>query len=148
MPEVRLATGPIDVFGLLADFAAANADWGGLCSFVGQVRGEDGIEALELMHYAPLTLPGMEALADAAVLRFAPTSLLMVHRIGLMEPGEAIVCVAAAAVHRRAAIEAVDYTMDHLKAASWFWKRERRAGRWCWIEPRAADHADLARWVR
>jgi molybdopterin synthase catalytic subunit len=37
--------------------------------------------------------------------------------------------------------------MDHLKSDSWFWKRERRAGEWHWIEPRQQDHADLARWA-
>ena len=36
--------------------------------------------------------------------------------------------------------------MDHLKSAAWFWKREKRADGWHWIEPRAEDHADLARW--
>jgi molybdopterin synthase catalytic subunit len=77
--------------------------------------------------------------------------LLMVHRVGLMRPGEPIVCVSAAALHRRDAIDTVDFCMDHLKSAAWFWKRERRAAPngesvWHWIEPRAADHADLARW--
>jgi molybdopterin synthase catalytic subunit len=36
--------------------------------------------------------------------------------------------------------------MDHLKAAAWFWKREKRDGEWSWIEPRSDDYADLARW--
>ena len=36
--------------------------------------------------------------------------------------------------------------MDHLKSESWFWKRERVGGEWRWIEPRAVDFADLARW--
>ena len=44
------------------------------------------------------------------------------------------------------AIDAVDFAMDHLKSDAWFWKREKRAGAWHWIEPRAEDHADLARW--
>ena len=63
-----------------------------------------------------------------------------------MLPGEPIVCVSAAARHRREAFEAVDFCMDHLKSQSWFWKREKRAGAWQWIEPRGQDHADLARW--
>jgi molybdopterin synthase catalytic subunit len=72
--------------------------------------------------------------------------LLIAHRIGMLRAGEPIVCVSAAARHRRAAIDAVDFTMDHLKAATWFWKRERRADGWHWIEPRPDDHAALARW--
>ena len=105
-----------------------------------------GVEALELTHYEPLTLPGMHALADRACARFDLMGLLMVHRIGVMRPGEPIVCVSAAARHRRDAIDAVDFCMDHLKSAAWFWKRERAPDEWHWIEPRAEDHRDLARW--
>jgi molybdopterin synthase catalytic subunit len=63
-----------------------------------------------------------------------------------MRPGEPIVLVAAAARHRRAAIQAVDFAMDHLKSVAWFWKREKRNGEWRWIDPRPEDLADLARW--
>jgi molybdopterin synthase catalytic subunit len=66
----------------------------------------------------------------------------------MMRPGEPIVCVSAAALHRRDAIDAVDFCMDHLKSAAWFWKREKRGGQWHWIEPREQDRSDLARWQR
>jgi molybdopterin synthase catalytic subunit len=88
----------------------------------------------------------MQTLADHAFERFDLMGLLMVHRVGVMRPGEPIVCVSAAALHRRDAIDAVDFCMDHLKSAAWFWKRELRDGAWHWIEPREADHSDLARW--
>ncbi len=144
--EVRLSEVAFDPAALTAAFAAAHPGHGALASFVGQVRGDDAVKALELSHYGPLTLAGMEALADQALARFDLLGLLIVHRVGEMRPGESIVLVAAAARHRRAAIEAVDYAMDHLKSDAWFWKRERRGGEWRWIEPRAEDHADLARW--
>jgi molybdopterin synthase catalytic subunit len=89
----------------------------------------------------------MEALAASAEARFALDGLVVIHRVGAMEPGENIVLVSAAARHRRDAIEAVDFCMDHLKSAAWFWKREKRAGEWHWIEPRPEDHSDLARWA-
>ena len=104
------------------------------------------VKALELSHYEPLTLPGMDALADEALARWQLDGILIHHRTGSMRPGAPIVLVAAAARHRRHAFEAADYAMDHLKSAAWFWKRERRADGWHWIEPRDEDHADLARW--
>lgn len=131
----------------LRAFAAAHPECGGIASFVGIVRPGDGVTALELSHYEPLTLAGMEQLAHAALARWPLDGLLTWHRVGLMQPGEPIVLVAAAAQHRRAAIEALDFTMDHLKSAAWFWKREQRSGEWHWIEPRPEDHADLARWT-
>lgn len=129
-------------------FTNAHPGLGGVCTFVGEVRGEDGAEALELIHYERMTLPAMEKLATAAVERFALMGLLLVHRTGLMHPGEPIVLVSACAKHRRGAIDAVDYCMDHLKSESWFWKREKRADGWHWIEPRGEDHRDLARWEK
>ena len=146
MRDIRLLAAPFAPDSLIDAFTQANRGLGGLCSFVGLVRADSDVAALELTHYEPLTLPGMHALADRAFDRFALMGLLMVHRVGMMHPGEPIVCVAAAALHRRAAIGAVDFCMDHLKSAAWFWKRELRSGAWHWVEPRAQDHADLARW--
>ena len=144
--DVRLLDGALAPEAALAAFAAAHPAAGGIASFVGKVRPDDGVEALELSHYAPLTLPGMEALADAALGRWALDGILLHHRVGEMLPGEPIVLVAAAARHRRDAFEAADFAMDHLKSDAWFWKREKRGGAWRWIEPRAQDHADRTRW--
>jgi len=144
--EVRLVQQRFDPAVEMAAFAAAHPEAGGLVTFLGQVRLGDGVEALELKHYGPLTLPGMEALAATVLGRWALDGLLILHRSGVMEPGEPIVLVAAASRHRRDAFAAADFAMDHLKSDSWFWKRERVGGEWRWIEPREQDHADLARW--
>lgn len=146
MLDVRLLTEPFIPGVFIGPFTNAHPGLGGVCTFMGEVRGGGGVEALELSHYEPLTLPGMQALAETASSRFGLMGMLMLHRVGKMYPGEPIVCVSAAAEHRRAAIDAVDFAMDHLKSDSWFWKRELRGGVWSWIEPRDQDHADLRRW--
>lgn len=146
MKDVRLLTTPFAPGEELDRFAASHPDSGGVASFTGLVRLTGGVEALELSHYEPLTLPGMTALADAACSRWALDGVLVIHRSGLMLPGEPIVLVAAAARHRREAFLAADFVMDHLKSEAWFWKREKRADGWHWIEPRGEDHSDLARW--
>ena len=148
MRDIRLLETMFMPGTLIGPFTQANPGLGGVCTFVGEVRGETGVEALELQHYEPLTLSGMHDLADRAFGRFDLMGLLMVHRVGMMMPGEPIVFVSAAAKHRRDAIDAVDFCMDHLKSAAWFWKREKRADGWHWIEPRPEDHADLARWQK
>ena len=148
MKDVRLLAEPFTPGQFVGPFSNAHPGLGGVCTFVGEVRGEEGVEALELSHYKPLTLAGMDALADRALERFDLMGILIVHRVGEMRPGEPIVLVSAAARHRRAVIQAVDFAMDHLKSDAWFWKREKRADGWHWIEPRAEDHADLARWTR
>lgn len=145
--DVRLIAEAFDPGMMMGPFTDACPGLGGVCTFIGEVRSDQGVEALELSHYEPLTLPGMKDLAESAAQRFDLMGLLMLHRIGQMLPGEPIVCVSAAAAHRRDAINAVDFCMDHLKSAAWFWKRELRGGTWRWIEPRAADYADLDRWT-
>ena len=146
MLDIRLLNEPFDPNAEVDRFARQITNTGGLATFLGKVRREDQVEALELSHYEPLTLPGMRALAATAAARFGIQGLLLLHRVGTLYPGEPIVCVSAAATHRRAAFDAVDFAMDHLKSDSWFWKRELRAGIWTWIEPRNQDHADLQRW--
>jgi molybdopterin synthase catalytic subunit len=146
LKDVRLLSQPFIPGQLVGAFTNAHLGLGGVCTFVGEVRGGDGVDALELLHYEKLTLAGMDDLADQALARFDLMGILIAHRVGEMHPGEPIVLVSAAARHRRAAIQAVDFAMDHLKSDAWFWKREKRGGEWRWIDPRPEDHADLARW--
>ena len=146
MKDVRILHGELSPGNAMTAFSAAHPEAGAIVSFVGKVRPDREVEELELRHYAPLTLKGMEELADATLARWSLEGVLLHHRTGAMRPGDPIVLVAAAARHRRAAFEAADFAMDHLKSDAWFWKREKRAGEWRWIDPRAEDHADLRRW--
>lgn len=149
--DVRLLLDDFDPAGELAAFTASRPESGGIVSFLGQVRsgaGEAGdVEALELQHYEPLTLPEMRKLAGRALERWDLDGLLIIHRAGVMLPGDPIVLVAAAARHRRDAFAAADFAMDHLKSESWFWKREKVAGTWRWVEPRDVDFEDVKRWT-
>jgi len=147
--DVRLLDAPFDPATELARFATAHPQAGGIASFLGQVRAESGagsVIELELSAYPRLTVPGMEELAAEAMRRWPLDGLLILHRTGALAPGEPIVLVAAAGRHRRDAFMAADFAMDHLKSDAWFWKRERTAAGWRWVEPRAEDHADKARW--
>ena len=146
MKDIRILHGELSPGTAMTAFSAAHPEAGGIVSFVGKVRPDGDVEELELKHYAPLTLAGMEELADATLARWSLDGLLLHHRTGQMHPGDPIVLVAAAARHRRDAFAAADFAMDHLKSDAWFWKREKRGGEWHWVEPRAEDHADLARW--
>ena len=145
-PDVRLLTSPFSPGDELAAFSAGHPEAGGIVSFLGQVRAGEAVEALELQHYEPMTLPAMQELAERVLGRWSLDGLLVIHRSGVMHPGDPIVLVAAAARHRRDAFAAADFTMDHLKSESWFWKRERRSGTWHWVEPREQDLEDIARW--
>ncbi len=91
MKDVRLLTEPFIPGQLVGPFANAHPGLGGVCTFVGEVRGDDDVEALELMHYEPLTLAGMDDLAEQALARFDLMGILIAHRVGEMRSGEPIV---------------------------------------------------------
>ena len=101
---------------------------------------------MELQAYPGFTDVEIQRIAEAARDRFSLQDLLIVHRIGEIAPGEAIVFVATAARHRREAFEAADQLMDYLKSRAPFWKREHGPDGARWIEPTERDVADAARW--
>ncbi len=147
----RLAESAFDPWDELRQFAQAAQGAGAISSFTGTARpmSSDGepVEAMFLDHHPRMTLSSMREIVDAAA-RFGCDYRLVIHRCGVVLPGEPIVLVAAASAHRRAAIEAVEYMIDRLKTDAVFWKREDRASGSAWIEPRAEDHAAHARWER
>src|SRR6185503_2907596 len=140
---------PFDAAALLADFSARAGGAGAIASFTGLVRSEnDGaaVSGLELDHHPRLTQRTLAGIEADAVARFALTDIFIVHRHGALAPGEAIVFVAAAAPHRRAAFEAVDYVMERLKTEAPFWKCEQRGDGAHWLEARDSDREARARW--
>lgn len=131
-------------------FLAGLGGEGAVVSFVGiarsTARSGAAVERLFLDHHPTLSAHSVADIAEAARGRFSVSAMRVVHRYGEVRPGEAIVFVAAASDHRRAAFEAADYTMDRLKTEAAFWKREDAADGSRWIEPAQNDYSDTARW--
>lgn len=146
---IAVSSEPIDPAMLLADFIADAEGAGAVASFTGVVRKtNDGgsVELLWLDHHERLTPDALKKIGAEARQRFDLTAITIVHSVGGVRAGEPIVFVAAAAPHRRAAFEAVDYAMDRIKTDAPLWKRETRDGSDHWIEARESDRADRARW--
>lgn len=146
MIAVRVQPEPIDAAAATAALTAGRDDIGAVVSFTGLVRADDGLVALTLEHYPAMTARALEAIAAEAEVRWPLTGGVVVHRVGRMLPGEAIVLVAVASAHRAAAFEACAFLMDWLKTKAPFWKAEERAGGTNWVEARASDAAAAARW--
>jgi molybdopterin synthase catalytic subunit len=144
---IRLSSEPINPGALLGRFCEGRTATGAVASFAGLVRDEAGAaQALELEAYEGFTDRAVADAAAAAVARFDLQDLLVVHRTGRIEVGEAVVFVACAAAHRRAAFEACDHMMDYLKSRAPFWKKSHGPDGARWIEPTQTDLADARRW--
>jgi molybdopterin synthase catalytic subunit len=147
--NVYLQAAPFDPGALLSGFCADRTETGAIASFTGLARAEQGgTEILELEAYPGFTDAEIARIAGEAVKRFALQDALIVHRIGRIAPGEAIVFAAAAARHRREAFEACDYLMDYLKSRAPFWKKSHGPDGARWIEPTERDRTDLERWEK
>ena len=78
--------------------------------------------------HEPLALAVLERLCAAALDEFALEAVAVVHRLGLVEAGEASIAVAASAPHRREAFAAAERLMERIKAEVPIWKCEHRPG--------------------
>ncbi len=144
---ISLTDQPFEPGALLTAFSRGRAETGAIATFTGLARAERGATTtLELEAYPGFTEAAIGKIAGEAKTRFALDDFQIVHRVGAIAPGEAIVFVATAATHRRAAFEACDFLMDYLKSRAPFWKKETGPDGSRWIEPRDQDHADIARW--
>lgn len=144
MIRVSIQPAPIDLPTELAAVEVAGA--GGIATFIGSVRGDDGVTELTLEHYPGMTEAALIEIAEIAFSRWGLLSATVVHRVGPMVPGDHIVFVATAASHRAAALESCAYLIDRLKTDAPFWKREMRGEAGSWVEARASDKTAAARW--
>ena len=95
---IRLQTEPFDPGALLTAFCRDRTETGAVASFTGLARGGQGaVHRLELEAYPGFTEAEIRRIAETARARFALHDLMIVHRIGEIAPGEAIVFVATAA---------------------------------------------------
>ena len=145
MIAVRVTHEPFDINAAIAELGGEGV--GAVATFVGLVRGYDGLVALTLEHYLAMTEAALHALAKEAETRWTLSGALIHHRVGRLTPGMPIVLAAAAAPHRADALDACAFMIDRLKTDAPFWKRESFAdGRECWVEARATDDARAERW--
>ena len=148
---IRLQREPFDAGAETAALARGRTDVGALVAFTGICRGsEDGapIAALTLEHYPGMAEAEIARHVEEACARWPLLGVTVIHRHGRIEPGEDIVLVIAASVHREAAFAAAEFLMDYLKTRAPFWKQVEHAGGRTWVEARGVDDKAAARWQK
>jgi molybdopterin synthase catalytic subunit len=149
MSRVSIQTADFDLTTEVAAMRAGQLGVGAIASFVGTVRDRSegsGVSAMELEHYPGMTERAIEAMIDDAFDRFDLISARVIHRVGLLQPGEQIVLVAVSSAHRGQAFQGCEFLMDYLKTQAPFWKKESTPEGSRWVDARVSDDAALARW--
>ena len=116
---------PLDAARILAD--TLSPEDGAALLFWGVVRNEnDGRAVTQLEYHAYEAMAERELLriADEARVKWGTGDIRVVHRIGLLEVGEASIAIAVAAPHRGEAYEASRYVIEQVKQRVPVWKRE------------------------
>ncbi len=148
-PTIHVQRENFDVADEIAAMMAERTDIGAVVTFTGVCRDEEGrLAALELEHYAGMAEAEIARVVEEAGRRWPLQGATVIHRHGTIAPGENIVLVVTASVHRQAAFEAAEFLMDYLKTRAPFWKREHLADGTSggWVEAAAQDDDAAGRW--
>lgn len=112
--------------------------YGATSVFVGTMRDfneGDEVQGMTLEHYPGMTEKQLEKIVAEACLQSDLLDVLILHRVGNIEPAEPIVLVAVWSSHRGDAFDACRNIMEALKTNAPFWKKERlQNGRQRWVE--------------
>lgn len=148
---IRIQSADFDIAAEIAALTKGNTDIGAVVSFSGICRGgagEEAISAMTLEHYPGMAEAEIGRHVSEAVSRWPLTGVTVIHRYGRVVPGDNIVLVLTASVHREAAFQAAEFLMDYLKTSAPFWKSEDRAGNRQWVDAQAHDDNAAARWKK
>ncbi|MGO8970355.1 MAG: molybdenum cofactor biosynthesis protein [Myxococcaceae bacterium] len=116
--------------------AVEGAARGGLVTFTGVVREESRGHRVVRLTYEAYQTMAERVLAEVgreAEERWPGVRLAIVHRVGVLVPGDTAVCIAAAAAHRAEAFEACRFAIERLKQDAPIWKRETYLDGESWV---------------
>jgi molybdopterin synthase catalytic subunit len=128
---------PLDPAALLAEVAGFTN--GATLLFVGTVREINqgqAVTGIEYAAYESMAVRELDAIVAEAASRFATSDIIVEHRIGRLELGDASVAIAVAHPHRAQAYEASRFIIEELKRRVPIWKREEYVdGTREWVDP-------------
>ncbi|MBK8205577.1 MAG: molybdenum cofactor biosynthesis protein MoaE [Planctomycetes bacterium] len=125
MIEARLTTKAIDTPALLAELA--DAQDGALVLFLGVVRNHHqgrSVAHIDYEAYEPMALKELQRITHAVAQSYALSNVLVVHRFGRHNIGDASIAVVIGSPHRGPAFEAAREIMDQVKKDVPIWKKE------------------------
>jgi MoaE-MoaD fusion protein len=131
-----------------AEAAVRDASCGAILTFIGEVRDfarGESVTALDYEAYAEAAVHMMATIADEIVANYAVERIAILHRTGLLKPGDASVVISVAAPHRDAAYDASRHAIERIKQIVPIWKKEHYADGTAWIGSEAEYQKDLGR---
>ncbi len=134
---------------LINSLVNKNNNIGAICSFIGLVRknyDDKELISMKLEHYPGMAEKMLKKIELSALKRWPLIDTLIIHRYGVLKPGEQIVLVASLSRHREAAINSCHFLIDWLKTKGPFWKYEMSETEGRWVESKNSDDLATKSW--
>lgn len=147
--RVSIQEGVFDIAALQETLLGESCHEGAIATFTGYVRTRNAnktVNLLELEHYPGMTEKSIEEILREASERWPLLGAGVVHRVGILKPGDPIVWVGISSAHREAAFSACEFVMDYLKTKAPFWKKETGPQGSTWVDARESDGDRALRW--
>lgn len=125
MITARLTTEKLDPNALLAEIGHERD--GAQVLFLGVVRNHHqgrAVARIDYEAYEPMARKELQKIADEVAQEYGLDRVLVVHRFGRHEIGDASIAVVIGSPHRAAAFEAARKIMDRVKTDVPIWKKE------------------------
>ena len=130
---MHLTRDPLDIKDLLAE--VQGPERGGTCVFLGTVRTDDEVTAIDYSAYEPMASAEIERILAEAQTQWPTARVMLQHRLGETPVGEASIAIAAAAPHREEAFAACRFVIEEVKKRLPIWKKELHTdGSPTWVE--------------
>jgi molybdopterin converting factor subunit 1 len=134
---------PREVERIVADPAT-----GAIVTFTGTVRDNARgkvVRALDYEAYAPAAEKMLARIGEEIGERWGIDRVAIIHRIGLLEVGEASVVIAVSSAHRDEAFDACRYAIERIKEIVPIWKKEFYENGAIWVGSEADYQREIGR---
>lgn len=125
---------PIDRDALISQVMRASD---GACTlFEGVVRNHHegkSVESIFYDAYRPMAEKEIAKIVDEVRRAFPDVAVAVVHRLGLLQVGDASIAIACSSPHRADAFSACRMVIDRIKETAPIWKKERGPGGEEWV---------------
>ncbi len=111
--------------------------FGATATFIGTMRDfndNEDVSRMQLEHYPAMTQHYLDKLESEAKQKWGLLDVLIVHRVGEINPADPIVLIACWSAHRRASLDACSWLIEELKHKAPFWKKETRQDGEKWVD--------------
>jgi molybdopterin synthase catalytic subunit len=137
MKRFAIVTRELDTTSLIDE--VRSPQYGAISVFVGTVRETNegrAVSAIEYSSYKSMAEAELGRILEEAEERFAISTLIVEHRVGVLGLGEVSVAVVAAHAHRAPALDCTRYVIEELKKRVPIWKLEHYDdGTREWVDP-------------